>query len=304
MPLKARTSLFGLVALAALALSAPAQAQFPPPKNPHAVRAFFTSNLGGNRVLVVWVGGPAVETDTVWTGYRVRRNINGITPPGILELVGQHKSRNTVTSACLATAQPCDLSQFVFYGTGIFFKGFQQNLSNGQYLINYPPGAPADHCDSCWVFVDQANLAGFTSQYAVTSIDTLHLVNNDFTESAIDSSEIVTVQPSTGPTTNLEQVAVVPNPFRGSAEWDPAPGENRIHFIHLPANATVRIYTSNGELVRILTQNPGANLGGTTGDLAWDTKNADGRKVVSGIYIYQVESPQGHTAKGHFVIIR
>ena len=56
--------------------------------------------------------------------------------------------------------------------------------------------------------------------------------------------------------------------------------------------------------MRELTQNPNANLGGVTGDLDWDLKNADGRKVSSGIYIYQVKSPQGHEKRGHFVIIR
>jgi hypothetical protein len=236
-------------------------------------------------------------------GYRVRRTILGITPTPF-ELVGQHKSRNTVTQACLSTASPCDPSQFVFYGTGLFFKGFRNNLFNGKYILDYPPGAPVDNCDSCWVFADQGNLSGFTSRYAVTSIDTLHLTNNDFTESAINPNEIVTVQPSTGPADNLERVAVVPNPFRGSAEWDPAPGQNRVHFIHLPAGSTVRIFTSNLEPVRVLVQNPNANPGGTTGDLEWDLKNADGRNVVSGIYVYHVESPQGHHIKGHFVVIR
>ncbi len=278
-----------------------ARAQIPPPQSPNSVSGFFTP-FRGNTVLVVW-SGAHVEADTVWMGYRVRRTIRGITPTPF-EVVGQYKSRNQVTSLCLATAQPCDLSRFVFYGTGLFFKGFRNNLSNGQYIIDYPHGAPTNNCDSCRVFVDQANLAGFTSQYAVTSIDTVHITASDFTESPIDPNEIVTVQPATAPTNNLERVGVVPNPFRGSAEWDPVPGDNRVHFIHLPANSTVRIYTSNGELVRILVQNPNANLGGTTGELEWDLKNADGRNVVSGIYIYRVESPQGHEVKGHFVVIR
>jgi len=283
------------------AFAPPARAQIPPPRSPSSVAAFFTPS-SGNSVLVVW-SGAQVETDSVWMGYRVRRTIFGITPTPF-EVVGQHKARNQVTSVCIASAQPCDLSQFVFYGTGLFFKGFRNNLSNGRYILNYPYNAPTDNCDSCWVFADRANLAGFTSQYAVTSIDTVHTTGSDFTESPIDSGEIVTVQPATPPTTNLERVAVVPNPYRGSAEWDPAPGESRVHFIHLPAGSTVRIYTSNGELVRVLVQNPNANMGGTTGELEWDLKNADGRKVVSGIYIYQVESPQGHNVKGHFVVIR
>jgi hypothetical protein len=303
MPFSAKASAFALVLfLSAGAVASSARAQIQLPRSPNTVRAFFTPLNGGNTVVLVW-SGAHVESDSVWMGYRVRRTIKGITPQPF-ELIGQNTSGNTVTSACLATASPCDLSHFVFYGTGLFFRGFQNNFSNGQYIINYPPGAPTVNCDSCWVFADQANLAGFTSLYAVTSIDTVRMVASDFTESPIDSSEIVTVQPSAPPASNLERVAVVPNPFRGSAEWDPAPGQNRVHFIHLPAGATVRIFTSNGELVRVLVQNPNANLGGTTGDLEWDLKNADGRKVVSGIYIYQVESLQGHNVKGHFVVIR
>jgi len=302
MSFNARTSVIAL-AFVALGLNSGAQAQVAVPRSPYLVRGFFSPVTGKNAVILVW-SGSQVEQDSVWMGYRVRRNIKGITAPDSMELVGQHKSRNTVTSACLATAQPCDLSQFVFYGTGIFFRGFHNNFVNGRYLINYPPSAPAADCDTCWLYVDQSNLAGFTSTYAVTSIDTVHITNSDFTESPINPSEIVTVQPSAPPASNLEQVHVVPNPFRGSAEWDPVPGENRIHFTNLEGGSTVRIFTSNGELVRILTQNPGANQGGATGDLEWDTKNADGRKVVSGIYIYQVESPQGRTVKGHFVIIR
>jgi hypothetical protein len=282
--------------------SAVASTQVAIPRSPNTVRAYFTPRSGANTVIVVW-SGAHVESDSVWTGYRVRRTIKGISASPF-ELIGEYRARDTVTSACLATAQPCDLSQFVFYGRGLFFKGFRNNLVNGQYILDYPPGAPADNCDSCRVFADQANLGGFTSFYAVTSIDTVHLVLSDFTESPIDSSEIATVQPSSPPADNLERVAVVPNPFRGSAQWDPAPGENRVHFIHLPAGSTVRIFTSNAELVRVLTQNPNANPGGVTGDLEWDLKNADGRKVVSGIYMYQVESPQGRRTKGHFVIIR
>jgi hypothetical protein len=302
MPLNARTWALSLAVLAALFSFSPARAQILPPRSPYAVRGFFTRFTGGNTAVVVW-SGTGVESDSVWTGYRVRRTIDGITPTPF-ELVGQYKSRMTVTSACLAIAQPCDLSHFVFYGTGIFFKGFHNNFVNGSYIIDYPPGAPTDNCDTCWLFVDQANLAGFTSHYAVTSIDTLHYTNSDYTESAINQSEIVTIQPSTPPANDLERVHVVPNPFRGSAEWDPAPGQNRVHFVNLPAGATVRIFTSNAELVRELVQNPNANAGGTTGDLAWDLKNADGRNVVSGIYMYQVESTQGRTVKGHFVIIR
>jgi len=291
----------GLLVALILAQQPSPAAAVPLPRSPNTVRGFFTPLTGANTVLVVW-SGAHVESDSVWMGYRVRRTIDGIStePFGV---VGQFKAKNTVTSACLATAQPCDLSHFVNYGTGFFFRGFHNNLTPNGFVINYPPGAPTDNCDSCWVFADPANLGGFTSHYAVTSIDTVHLVGNDFAESPIDPNEIATVEVSGPPANNLEQVAVVPNPFRASAEWDP-PGQHHVHFIHLPAGSTVKIFTTNGELVQVLIQDPNANQGGTTGDLEWDLKNADRRDVVSGIYIYHVESPQGHHVNGHFVVIR
>jgi hypothetical protein len=77
-----------------------------------------------------------------------------------------------------------------------------------------------------------------------------------------------------------------------------------VNFIRLVAGSTVRIFTTSGYLVRELKQNTAANPGGITGDLAWDLRNADGRDIVSGIYIYQVETPAGLMKTGHFVVIR
>src|SRR5689334_18419288 len=108
MPFTTRTSLLALAFFAACSVSTIAEAQVAVPRSPNTVRGFFTRFTGGNTAIVVW--GNSVEADSVWMGWRVRRTIKGITPTPF-ELVGQHKSKNTVTSACLATAKPCDLSQ-------------------------------------------------------------------------------------------------------------------------------------------------------------------------------------------------
>ena len=302
----------------------PASAQIPFPKSPTGVQAYYfaaslqnrnlASNATGTFVFLVW-NGPSAESDTtcaapdscfpLWQGYRVRRSIEGISP-GQLEVVGQWKARDTVTSICLDTQQPCDVQDFVFSGTGVFFKGFRGNRRpDGTYRLNYPPGNPADADSTARIYVDTGSMVGFKLTYAVTSIDTLRQVNADFYESPIDSSQIVTLTAATPPADNLEQVAVVPNPYKGSAQWDPSPTERRMHFIHLPAGSTVRIYTSSGELLRTLIQDPNASPGGQTGELAWDMKNEGGNTVVSGIYIYTVHTPDGRTPKkGHFVIIK
>lgn len=264
---------------------------------------------------LVW-DGTAPESDPYsWNGYRVRRHVHGISTED-WEVAGQFTYRverlinntpviqTTPTSPlCLSTTQPCVPDSFTFSGTGLFFRGFRNNsLGDGKYVLDYPPGNPVDECSSCWVFVDLATIAGFQVDYRVTSITLSN--GTDFVETPLANSPIVSVTPGTPSTTNLERVAVVPNPYKGHAEWDPAAGDGRIHFIHLPDRSTVRIFTASAELVRELTLDSNRNPGGTTGELSWDLKNGKGQKVVSGIYVYQVETPEGRTRKGHFVIIK
>jgi hypothetical protein len=306
-------------------------------RSPKVVRGFYrqavnpvrASNQTGTFVFLFW-NGPSAETDTIcfnvytqhcdtlgchfdttftcdeaWQGYRVRRTIEGITP-NRLSMIGQWRARDSVVPLCVAQQDPCDLQNFTFTGTGIFFKGFRNNkLANGSYIFDYPPGSPADADSTARIFVDLAPLVGFRHEYAVTSIDTLIMVNADFAESPVDSSELVYLTPATPPTSNMEFVGVVPNPYKEFAEWEPGPGQRQIHFINLPAGSTVRIFTAAGELLRTLKQDPSSSPGGTTGELIWDLKNEQGRTVVSGIYLYTVHPPDGRTPrKGHFVIIK
>jgi hypothetical protein len=247
------------------------------------------------------------ECRNSWTGYRVRRTVEGISV-NRLEVVGQFKSRDVWGPLCVELQSPCDFSNFVFTGAGVFFKGFRNNKIPGtanEYYFDYPPGNPVDADTTARVYVDLAPIVGFGHEYAVTSIDTLTEVNADILESAVDSTQLVTLTPATPPADNLERVMVVPNPYKGSAEWDPGPNDRRLHFVNLPDGSTVRIYTAAGELLRTLTQNAASSPGGQTGELAWDLKNDSGRTVVSGIYIYTVHPPDGRTPKkGHFVIIK
>jgi hypothetical protein len=105
------------------------------------------------------------------------------------------------------------------------------------------------------------------------------------------------VEPTAEPSVNLQTVAVVPNPFRGRESWDPTDG-NEVHFTNLPSRARIRIYTVAGDLVRDLNHNDPVR------DFErWDLKNANGRDVASGIYMYRVESGT-FFAQGRFIIIR
>ena len=105
------------------------------------------------------------------------------------------------------------------------------------------------------------------------------------------------VEPTSGPTANLERVFVVPNPYRGGEVWD-QPGQNELHFINLPARSTIKIYTVSGDLVRELEHNDPVR------DFErWDLKNGAGKAVAAGIYVFRIEAGP-FQYQNRFVVIR
>jgi hypothetical protein len=112
-----------------------------------------------------------------------------------------------------------------------------------------------------------------------------------------DNPFVQPVEPTPGPSQNLELVRVVPNPYRAQETWD-QPGANEVHFINLPSRAKIRIYTVSGDLVAEIEHHDNVR------DFArWNLKNQSGRDVASGIYMYRVESDQ-FAVQNRFVVIR
>ncbi|HKQ57424.1 MAG TPA: hypothetical protein VJY35_06115 [Candidatus Eisenbacteria bacterium] len=111
------------------------------------------------------------------------------------------------------------------------------------------------------------------------------------------------VEATGGPTQNLGIVAVVPNPYRAAEAWNTVDG-HELHFVNLPAQAKIRIYTLSGDLVRELEHNELAFSPDRRKDFErWDLKNGAGRDVVSGIYMYRVEAGS-FTHQSRFIVIR
>jgi hypothetical protein len=105
------------------------------------------------------------------------------------------------------------------------------------------------------------------------------------------------IEPTRGSTTNLEDVWVVPNPYRGAEAWD-LNGASEVHFINLPKRAHIQIYTISGDLVRELDHDDAVR------DFErWDLKNGNGQDVVSGIYVFRVTSGSFHR-QNRFIVIR
>jgi hypothetical protein len=112
---------------------------------------------------------------------------------------------------------------------------------------------------------------------------------------------------------NKAEVKVYPNPYRidagyaedrfedplrtGRTEW-----ERRIHFINLPEECVIKIWTTDGDLVREINH-PDPLFSETNSSAYWDLITRNTQAIVSGIYIYSIESDQG-TQLGKIVVIK
>ncbi len=128
--------------------------------------------------------------------------------------------------------------------------------------------------------------------------------NNDvlflYTKRPYDTTDVYTLQTKAGLINNqdasnkLDNIYVVPNPYVGSNEIEPANklsgqnrGERRIYFENLPTKCTIRIYTLSGELVTTLDHEAGFD----NGREFWNLLNDDGFSVAYGVYLAHIDAP-------------
>lgn len=79
---------------------------------------------------------------------------------------------------------------------------------------------------------------------------------------------------------------IVPNPYNiSSAEGVRWPGQrDKLAFLDIPGQCTIRIYTESGELIKTIEHTDGS------GDETWDLTTEDRQIIVSGIYIALIEN--------------
>ena len=116
--------------------------------------------------------------------------------------------------------------------------------------------------------------------------------------------------------TARDQVLVVPNPYRADNKYPGGQGvpmfENAfkgdngiIWFLHLPSKAKIRIFSLTGGEIATIEHDDAqrAASGRFTGQEEWQIVSGSGLPLVSGIYVYTVESDLGKQV-GKFVILR
>lgn len=200
-------------------------------------------------------------------------------------------------------------------------------------LSDFPAGYnPDDHPDLWaphgWNTGLGQIAAGNDTTYAFTVSNLSETVGMYFAVTAYDYGNPVTnLSPlESSPTINAiytyaiaeagqsDKVYVYPNPYKitdvgyylDQRYEDPDQSGNtqldrRIWFSGFSAKSTIRIFTLDGDLVRQLEYDPAVNSNPV---ISWDLISRNTQAVVSGIYIYAIESDNGYKQLGKIAIIK
>ena len=153
-----------------------------------------------------------------------------------------------------------------------------------------------------YIYTDRDVLKGFTYYYAVTSFDDGLTAIGELESSRGQST--IEVNVAAPPAADLSEIAVVPNPYLGSAVWDHVPTFfeqwwAQLQFINLPAGvSTIRIYTLSGDLLQTIVNDDGDSFA------TWDLITRRNGDIASGLYIFTVENAAGKVEASKFVVAR
>ena len=106
--------------------------------------------------------------------------------------------------------------------------------------------------------------------------------------------------------TQLNDIAVVPNPYVVAASWEPrhvftsGRGPRKLDFINLPSECTIKIFTLSGYLVDTIEHQSGFE----SGVASWNLLSKDDLEIAYGIYIYHIDAPGIGETTGKFAVIK
>jgi hypothetical protein len=170
-------------------------------------------------------------------------------------------------------------------------------------------------------YVDNNVLNGFPYFYSIVPVSVVPgaTTEQDIVLSSNPSAQNLQVVYPRGDAQNSQShVFVVPNPYTARAEWDLVPREEdpsgtKVTFMNLPrVKGTVHIFSLSGDLVRDIEFDgrPPADLqygkdpvATPTGSVSWNLISRNGQRIVSGVYLFSVDTELGREI-GKFVIIR
>ena len=99
--------------------------------------------------------------------------------------------------------------------------------------------------------------------------------------------------------TRLDEIGIVPNPYRGTSAYETRSFLSEVRFTNLPDVATIRVFNLNGTLIRTLHKTqPGIPT------LSWDLLTDHQLPVASGLYLVHVEVPEVGSTILKFAVVK
>jgi hypothetical protein len=106
---------------------------------------------------------------------------------------------------------------------------------------------------------------------------------------------------------DMSRIKVVPNPYIVTNTMEPYIANQNFNqqrvllFTHVPAQSTIKIFTSSGVFIRQLNVDNAPD----NGNCKWDMLTKEGLEIAAGIYIYHIKSNiTGKEKLGKFAIIK
>jgi len=98
--------------------------------------------------------------------------------------------------------------------------------------------------------------------------------------------------------TDLDKIAVVPNPYYAYSEYEKNALDNRVKITNLPETCTVTIYTVSGLKVKQFTKDSPETT------IEWDISNFVSVPIAGGVYYVHIKSSDGERVIKWFCITR
>ncbi len=144
---------------------------------------------------------------------------------------------------------------------------------------------------------DMTAVRGFSYYYYIASFSKAE--NGSLQSSMFWTRTIEPAYLRRAPGEALSEIRVVPNPYNIRLRELQYPGErDKIMFLNIPGECTIRIYTERGDLIYKIDHNDGS------GDEDWNCVTEYGQVIVSGVYIAVFETPAGEREIRKFAVIR
>lgn len=258
---------------------------------------------GNRRVQLVW--GTRSEWDADFEGYKIYRSQDG----GLTW--GEKTFKDFEGGIHYIPLQQYDLEDGIKgnYRTIPQYAWFDLGSDNWTQLRQVVEADTFQYFnigDTVNIFFDNDVVNGLSYRYYVAAYDSgngiIGPLENNYSNTPNDMNNTVEVIPQAPVATeNLDNVSVVPNPYRVAEIWESGLSDHQIQFINLPAEATIKIFNSSGDLVKTIDHTSTNN---TAPSIAkWDLKNQYNQLVAGGVYFYYISSSIGTTTGKFFVIL-